>query len=137
LLFSPEPGGPDFHLFPQAKGVLHRQSTEKARAAGNVYCSAQPPGLILLTLKCAMFAWERGARKSSRAQVREICFGLICVDCAPDEGSIRISLPEAMSVREAGVKLKSIRAGNTRFGEHHTPQCPACMAGTGRAFNCG
>ena len=27
-------------------------------------------------------------------------------------------------MREAGVKLKSIRAGNTRFGEHHTPQKP-------------
>jgi len=39
-----------------------------------------------------------------------------------------------MSVREAGVKLKSIRAGNTRLGEHYTPQSPACMAGTGRAF---
>jgi len=42
-----------------------------------------------------------------------------------------------MSVREAGVKLKSIRAGNTRLGEHYTPQSPACMAGTGRAFICG
>jgi len=44
---------------------------------------------------------------------------------------------KAMSVREAGVKLKSIRAGNTRLGEHYTPQSPACMAGTGRAFICG
>jgi hypothetical protein len=65
------------------------------------------------------------------------CFDLICVDCAPAEGRIRILSPQAMSVREAGVKLKSIRDGNTRFGEHHTPQSPACMAGTGRVFICG
>jgi len=51
--------------------------------------------------------------------------------------SIRILSPQAISVREAGVKLKSIRAGNTRLGEHYTPQSPACMAGTGRVFICG
>jgi len=48
--------GPDFHHFPQAKGVLHRQSTEKARAGRIAYCRAWQRRLIVLTLKCAMFA---------------------------------------------------------------------------------
>jgi len=30
--------GLDFHHFPQAKAVLHRQSTEKARRIANAYC---------------------------------------------------------------------------------------------------
>jgi len=48
--------GPDFHHFPQAKGVLHRQSTKKLRAIANAYCETWLRRLIVLTLKCAMFA---------------------------------------------------------------------------------
>jgi len=44
----------------------------------------------------------------------------------------RISFPKGTSVREAEVERRSKPPrGNTRR-EHHTPQAPACMAGTGR-----
>jgi hypothetical protein len=53
------------------------------------------------------------------------------------EGCIRILSPQG-DKRERNRRETQI---NPRWqhavGDHHTPQSPACMAGTGRAFICG
>jgi hypothetical protein len=110
-----------FHRTPQGRPVLHKHSTGENLKSQFSSCPLLPISSILLTLKCAMFAWERGTPDLTigKRTLRESRLSLICVDRAAQAvAMIESQAARIERERSSRESLKPLR-GNTQRANMH------------------